>query len=137
MGLPRGQRIRRPEEFRRVTASGRRAADSLLSVAAARHSGDGPQFGLSVSKRVVGAAERNRVKRRLREALRSLGLSGPWSVVVTARPAALSASFSDLRESLARLIARAGVVPGTGGRPGSNAARRIKETKEAGGAPAP
>jgi ribonuclease P protein component len=110
MALPRGQRIRQPEEFRRVLARGRKASDLLLSIAAAPHDGEGPRFGFSISKRVGKAVERNRLKRRLGEVLRKAGLTGPVCMVVTARPAASEASFQDLQESVARLTLKLGIA---------------------------
>lgn len=117
MGLPRRQRIRRPEEFRRVLASRRKASDSFLVVAAAQYQGDIPRFGLSVSKRVGNAAERNRLKRRLREIIHQSAVSGAWEVVVTARAGASEASFQRLRQSLDRLLGRVG-LPRAGAGPG-------------------
>ena len=110
MGLPSGQRIRKPEQFRRVLTKGRKASDSLLTVAAAPHAGDGPCFGLSVSKRTGNSVERNRTKRRLREVLRLAGVADPVSIVVTARPTASGATFQELRDSASRLLLRLGVA---------------------------
>ena len=110
MGLPAGQRIRKPEEFRRVLATGRKASDSLLTIAATPHAGDGPCFGLSVSKRTGNAVLRNRTKRRLREVLRRAGVAGQVSIVVTARPQAADATFRELQDSAGRLLLRLGVA---------------------------
>jgi ribonuclease P protein component len=106
MGLPRDRRMRRPEEFKQTLSRGRKAGDALLAIAAAHGAGPGPRFGLSVSKRTGGAVQRNRLKRRLKEALRQIGLTGPWSIVVTARPAAADARFDELRQSLRGLLTR-------------------------------
>jgi len=58
------------------------------------------RLGFSVSRKVGKAVVRNRVRRRLREALRLLPLRHGWDIVVIARPATASLSFADLRAAL-------------------------------------
>ncbi len=115
MGLPRDRRMRRAGEFKQTLLRGRKAGDALLAIAAVQSAGPGPKFGLSVSKRAGGAVARNRLKRRLKEALRQLGLTGSWSIVVTARPAAAEAQYDELCQSLRGLLTRLKVndSPGT------------------------
>jgi ribonuclease P protein component len=57
-------------------------------------------LGLSVSKKVGTAVKRNAVRRRLKEIFRSTSamLPGELDVVISARPAASEASFSELTE---------------------------------------
>ncbi len=112
MGLSSGQRLKRAADYRSVFAKGRRASDALMTVTAARSQGPGARFGLSVSKKVGGAVQRNRVKRRLREILRTLELVGDWDVVITARPAAADAAFGSMRNSVISLSARLGMTDG-------------------------
>ena len=73
------------------------------------------RFGLTVTKKVGGAVERNRIKRRLRAALRTGGLApqAGRDYVVVARRDALAVSFSGLCGELTRLLhqARAGKAP--------------------------
>jgi ribonuclease P protein component len=70
----------------------------------------GPRFGLSVSRRVGGAVERNRVKRVLREAFwaEAARLPADFDYVVVARPDARSVAeregLSGMRGALAELI---------------------------------
>ena len=106
MGLPSSNRLRQQDDFRRVIASGRKAADGLFAIAAARSAGEQSRFGFSVSKRVGGAVVRNRLKRRLQEILRRQEFGQAWDIVVTARPQASGASFSDTTGSITRLIDR-------------------------------
>ena len=70
---------------------------------------DGPvtRCGYAISKRVGKAVVRNRVRRRLREALRSLQVREGFDLVITARPEAAAATYWELREELTTLLKRA------------------------------
>ncbi len=70
------------------------------------------RIGFITSKKVGGAVERNRIRRRLREIIRlsrpSL-LAGVW-IVVIAKPRSATAGTDALREELTALAKRAGVL---------------------------
>jgi ribonuclease P protein component len=63
-------------------------------------------LGLSVSKKVGTAVQRNRVRRRLKEIFRSSVTNLPDNLdfVVSARPAAAEASFEELNEEFLRSL---------------------------------
>jgi ribonuclease P protein component len=67
---------------------------------------DYDRFGISTGRRIGGAVQRNRVRRRLREILRrSPNDTGfGWDILVVARPPAAAASFDELRTALERLL---------------------------------
>jgi ribonuclease P protein component len=84
-------RLSRSAEFDRVFRHGRSVANRVLVLHAFPRAGDdAPRLGLSVSRRVGGAVERNRVKRLLREAFvqEADALPRGCDVVVVARPEA-------------------------------------------------
>lgn len=72
----------------------------------------GPRFGLTVTKKTGNAVERNRIKRRLRAALRQspLDASSANDYVLVARRDCLTASFeqlvADITESCAKAVAK-------------------------------
>ena len=66
---------------------------------------DGPtRVAVVASRRVGGAVERNRAKRVLREAVRSLDLPVGRDVALVARGSAASVPMQDVRDDLAPLI---------------------------------
>ena len=72
------------------------------------------RVGIVVSKKVGNAVVRNRVRRRLREALRALTeegkLSKPLDLVVIARPAAADADYWQLRDALRYALRKGGAL---------------------------
>lgn len=68
------------------------------------------RVGFAASRALGGSVVRNRIRRRLREAVRlNLEKLGPrWNVVLQARKAALTADFSDLNREIQRLFSRCG-----------------------------
>ena len=88
----RSRRLSRSADFEAVYRRGRSASSRHLVVYAfARDPSSGaaePRVGLTVSRKVGGAVERNRVKRLLREAAARVapGLGADVDLVVVARP---------------------------------------------------
>jgi ribonuclease P protein component len=76
-----------------------------------RDRGDGgpPRVGFTVSRKVGGAVERNRVRRRLREIVRlsaAAGFRGGSDYVVVGRRAALALPFARLAADLTGALRR-------------------------------
>ena len=114
--LPQQSRMRRPEDFRRVLRTGRRAGGSVIAghllladgSAGAVRSGDPAKVGFVVSRAVGSAVVRNRVKRRLRELMRRrvASLPGGCLLVLRAHPAAAGVRQADLAADLDLVIER-------------------------------
>lgn len=67
----------------------------------------GPRIGFTVSRALGGAVQRNRMKRRLREAVRGAwtGLSVPADVVINPKKSVLVADFQELSAEISRAFA--------------------------------
>ncbi|NBX30359.1 ribonuclease P protein component [bacterium] len=118
-GFPRTARLTRPADFTRVYGRRQSAASgSLVVYALANGLPDGRvRLGLSVSRRIGGAVVRNRWKRRLREAFRTVRAELPPGVdtivvVRSGRPPAGAAGHRQLTDAIASLVARIVKRPG-------------------------
>jgi ribonuclease P protein component len=103
--VKRRLRVRRRADFQ-AAITGRRFYSGRAFVAFATPASSGhDRVGVTVSRGVKSSVERNRIRRRLREAARQnlltdsgaarLGIR--YDVILIARPAALTVSFADLK----------------------------------------
>lgn len=115
--MKREQRLRTPAEFQRVRDHAPRGwPNRLLVVYLAPNELGRARVGITVSSRVGNAVVRNRVRRRLREALRARldRLPSGHDLVVVARPGSAQASWVELSSALDGALQRAGATPRTG-----------------------
>jgi ribonuclease P protein component len=108
--VKREQRLRAPADFRRVRDVAPRGwVHPLLVMYVAPNEVGRTRVGITVSGRVGKAVVRNRVRRRLREALgqRFGRLPADSDIVVAARPASAQASWDQLCAALDSLLTRA------------------------------
>jgi len=106
--FPKSKRLLKHSDFQRVYQNGRRQFTGNMTVFYLRRDGDAPgtapRVGFTVGRVLGGAVERNRIKRRLREAVR-LSWSeceGPVDVVLNPRKSTLALAFSDLKDEVRR-----------------------------------
>jgi ribonuclease P protein component len=125
---PRSQRprrlttLKRRAEFLRVRSGARWATPAFVLEGKPRSdpaAGDAARFGFTVSKQVGGAVERNRIRRRLKAAVRGIlpdHARRDFDYVIVARRSALEAQFSvlvsDLVDALKRVHTRAPLASG-------------------------
>jgi ribonuclease P protein component len=104
--------LRSRRDFARIESAGRSRADLLIVVRYVANGREHDRVGISTGRRLGTAVVRNTVRRRIREIVRACdALVRPpgapeagRDILIVARPACVSATFSDLRSALDRLL---------------------------------
>ena len=117
--LGREQRLRHTALFRETYDQKRSVLGRTMVLWLRRGEGASLRLGVVASRKVGNAIERNRAKRRLREAYRRArqGFQGNVDVVLAARHAIVSASWEDIQNELQVLARKAGLTAPPGGSP--------------------
>jgi ribonuclease P protein component len=103
--FPRTARLLRHADFERVYKQGKRHFASHITVFyLRRETPGGPRIGFTVGRGLGGAVERNRMKRRLREAVRMHypGNEIAVDVVINPKKSLVKAEFSELLTQIER-----------------------------------
>ena len=98
-------RLLRHADFERVYQQGRRHFSAHMTVFyLQRQAGEGARVGYTVSRVLGGAVDRNRMKRRLREAVRLTysAMGTPVDIVINPKRSLLKADFDDVVKEVAR-----------------------------------
>jgi ribonuclease P protein component len=112
-GFPSSARLLKHSDFERVYKQGRRHFSSHMTVFYLRQPGEGSptataRVGLTVGKVLGGAVVRNRIKRRMREAVRMqrsvLQDSGAVDVVINPKKSVLTLEFALVLEEVGRAL---------------------------------
>ncbi len=110
--FPRAARLLKRSDFERVYKQGRRHFSSHMTVfylpqADAASPEQSARVGFTVGRVLGGAVDRNRIKRRLREAVRlrrAVLKGGAVDVVINPKKSALTVEFSVVLEEVGRAL---------------------------------
>jgi ribonuclease P protein component len=105
--FPKSRRLLKHADFQRVYQTGRRQFTGNMTVFFLRREAEpeqSPRVGLTVGKVLGGAVERNRIKRRMREAVRlsRAACEGPIDIVFNPRKSVLTLPFTELANEVTR-----------------------------------
>lgn len=109
-------------EFLRVRKGARWAGPAFVLEAKERHRKDGgplageqgPRFGFTVTRQIGKAVERNRIRRRLKAAVRGVSpdhAKGDFDYVLIARKPALTSAFAAIVADLVKALERVHRAP--------------------------
>lgn len=113
--MQRRYRLTRSEDFKRVRRSGKSYAHPLVVLIALRsEKNEKPRLrvGVAAGRTVGTAVTRNRTKRLLREAMRTLipNIVSDLDLILIARNGLATASLEDTRQALQNLLRRAQLI---------------------------
>jgi ribonuclease P protein component len=106
--FPKSARLLKHADFERVYQQGRRHFSPSMTVFfLEREVGGGPRVGLTVGKVLGGAVTRNRIKRRMREAMRRhlMPLTANVDVVINPKKSAAAIETVKLEAEIERAFA--------------------------------
>lgn len=104
--------LKRNKEFRRVYRIGKSAGSRTLVLIYAPGRQPDKKIGFAVGRKIGGAVVRNRVKRRLREAVTPLlpEIAPGCRLIFIARSPILDADFGEIQTTVRRLVEKAGLI---------------------------
>jgi ribonuclease P protein component len=99
-------RLLRRSDFQRVYDSGRRFGSPFFTAFALRNGGEGSRVGFTTPRALGKAVRRNRIRRRLREAVRRRlgGMGGGWDLVFNPRASVHDAPFPEVEAAVEKLF---------------------------------
>lgn len=106
--FPKAERVRKRSEYLRIQGEGRKVVTKHLLAFYLFGEDKPPRLGITASRKVGSAVERNRVRRLLRESFRHFKHDLPRGLilVLVAKPQAVTATYSDLCDELSELRRR-------------------------------
>lgn len=107
--------LKRGREFRRVYREGQSTSNRLLVLYYLKGSAEEiTRVGITVDHRVGSAVHRNRVKRLIKESIKSkagIAMRG-YELVVVAKNDTCHRNFQEIDKSMGSLLQKAGIIPG-------------------------
>lgn len=112
--MKKKNRLRKNKDFKEVYYKGKSVANSYLILYYLKNDKDITRVGISVSKKFGKSVERNKLKRRIREAARySLDrVKKGYDIVIIPRKMAKGIGFNKIKGSLYHLFIKSGIARG-------------------------
>jgi ribonuclease P protein component len=104
--------IKKRQEFAWIFRHAQCIQNNLLVLYVHENSHNGIGIGICVARKIGGSVERNRVRRRLREIVRTniVRMKKDCNIVIVARYPCRNASYGQIQEMFVRICIKAGIM---------------------------
>lgn len=108
----KSQALKENKDFRRLYYRGKSSASACLVTYAMKRRGKGCRIGITTSKKIGNAVQRNRSKRVIRAAFSELegSIGGSWDFVFVARSATSSVKMQEVCREMKKHFISLGVI---------------------------
>jgi ribonuclease P protein component len=108
--FPKSARLLKHADFDHVYQNGKRQFSGHMTLFFLPRESGAPRVGFTVGRVLGGAVDRNRIKRRLREAVRHQlpELAAPVDVVINPKKSVLTVEFTQLEAEIAKAFEKIG-----------------------------
>ena len=113
--MQKQQRLRKSKDFHKVRNKGQSWHSSSMVLLTWRRNSENrkpTRFGFVVSKRIGKAVVRNRYKRSMRSAVRSLQVERGWDVICIVKRGQTGREIKTVSDSMINLLRRANLIVG-------------------------
>ena len=109
--MKRNFRLRKKTDFQRVRRLGRSKAHPLVVLVKLENESGRTRFGVTASRAVGGAVQRNRAKRRIQGILNPIAsqVAGGWDLIFIARRPLMNANHAELQHAVFSLLKKSGL----------------------------
>jgi len=108
--LEKRRRLSNDKRFAAITKQGKRWYNPLLGLRALPNQEGISRYAFRVGKHIGKAVERNRLKRLMREASRSVVAREGWDMIFSARAGARSGSYWQIKKAMEEVLARGRIL---------------------------
>ncbi len=110
--MKRDYRLRLNSDFERVRREGQAYTSSLVVLVFLRNGLPHSRFGFVINRRLGGAVQRNKIKRRLKEAtrLQMETMKPGFDLVFIARQPICQVAYRDIEQTVKNLVARGKLI---------------------------
>ncbi len=108
--MRRHLRLRSSRQFTQIRREGQTWVNSLLVLRALSNDTAETHFGLVTTRRIGNAVVRNKVRRKLREILRTTPVKAGWDLVFIVRKRSVDSDYHRLKEAAHNLLQRGSLL---------------------------